>query len=209
MKRFKKRFFELFLLTLAFSILGSGCAKNPFRTRNSPEPISGGGTWTPPSKPEIVLENLLHSYNEKIIENFNLCLSDTFLFSAPEDSIEAVNNHREWLFASWNLSVEKRVTSNVFKTFSEKKDSLDFVLYMDFGSMKKGEMTDTTAALSLDYKLSIYQFKPTEQVETAEGVATFYLRETGLSWWSIYFWSDVPSVSGGYDWGDFKAEYRD
>jgi hypothetical protein len=75
--------------------------------------------------------------------------------------------------------------------------------------MKKGEMTDTTAVLSLNYKLSIYQFKPTEQVKTAEGVATFYLKETGLSWWSIYFWSDVPSVSGEYDWGDFKAEYRD
>jgi len=197
------------LLTLVFVVLFLGCAKSPFRTRNSPEPISGGGTWTPPSKPEIVLENLLHSYNEKIIENFNLCLSDTFVFSAPEDSIEAVNNNREWLFTNWNLSVEKRVTSNIFKTFSEKKDSLDLTLFMDFGSMVKGEWTDTTAVLSINYRLSIYQFKPTEQVDTAEGVATFYLKETGLSWWSIYFWSDVPKVSGRDDWGDFKAEYRD
>jgi len=209
MKRFKKIYFGLILLISVFIVLSLGCAKNPFRTRNSPEPISGGGTWTPPSEPETVLKNLLHSYNEKIIENFNLCLADSFVFSASEDSIEAVNDHREWLFSNWNLSVERRVTSNIFKTFSGKKDSLDLVLFMDFGSMVKEEWTDTIAALSINYRLSIYQFKPTEQVKTAEGVATFHLRQTGLSWWSIFFWSDVPLVSGGYDWGDFKAEYRD
>ena len=182
-------------------IIFSGC-KNPFKTRSSPPPSGEAGTWNTPSKPEIVLENLMNSYNEKIIENFNQCLSDTFVFSAPEDSIE-----REVLFSNWNGNVEKRVTTNIFNLTKQYPDSVDFILSIDFDNIIKDEITDSTEVLSVNYTLSILRYKPEYETKKAEGVSTFHLKETGLSWWAIYFWEDRPK-SSDYNWADFKAEYR-
>jgi len=182
--------------------LFSGC-KNPFRTRSSPPPSGQVGTWSTPSKPEIVLENLMHSYNEKIIENFNLCLSDSFVFSAPEDSIEM-----EYLFSDWDKSTEKMVTTNIFNVSKQHPDSVDFILSFDFDNIQRGETTDSTEVLSVSYTLSIFRYKPKEELIKAEGISTFHLKDSGLNWWSIYFWEDLPKSSGGYSWADFKGEYR-
>jgi len=202
----KGRNLQIFSVLFILIIL-SGC-KNPFKTRKSPPPKGQVGTWSTPSKPEIVLENLMHSYNEKIIENFNLCLSDTFVFSAPEDSIEAANINQDYLFADWNQNTEKRVTANIFNIFKQYPDSIDFSLYLNFETISKGEQTDSTEVLFIDYKLSIWRFKPKQDTIEATGTSTFHLKETGLNWWSIYFWEDRPKSSGGYNWADFKAEYR-
>lgn len=197
----KGRQIHFFSIIFFILIIFSGC-KNPFKTRNSPPPKGQVGTWSTPSKPEKVLENLMHSYNEKIIENFNLCLSDTFVFSAPEDSIE-----REYLFSNWGKSTEKMVTSNIFYTSTQHPDSIDF-FFIDFKTIGKGEITDSTEVLFVDYTLKIWRYKPKEEMIEAEGISTFHLKETGLNWWSIYFWEDRPKSSGGYNWADFKAEYR-
>lgn len=196
----KGRNLQIFSVLFILIIL-SGC-KNPFKTRKSPPPKGQVGTWSTPSKPEIVLENLMHSYNEKIIENFNLCLSDSFVFSAPEDSIEM-----EYLFSNWDKSTEKMVTANIFNTSRQHPDSIDFLLFMDFNTIRKMEV-DSTEILFIDYTLSIWRFKPEDEVIEAEGTSTFHLKETGLNWWSIYFWEDRPKSSGGYNWANFKAEYR-
>lgn len=201
----KEKYLHIFII-LFIGIFLLEC-KNPFKTRKSPPPKGQVGTWSTPSKPEIVLENLMHSYNEKIIENFNLCLSDSFVFSAPEDSIEAANINQDYLFADWNQNMEKRVTANIFNIFKQYPDSIDFSLYLNFETISKGEQTDSTEVLFIDYILSIWRFKPEEEMIKATGIATFHLKETGLNWWSIYFWEDHPKTSDVSDWADFKIEY--
>lgn len=196
----KEKYLHIFII-LFIGIFLLEC-KNPFKTRKSPPPKGQVGTWSTPSKPEIGLENLMYSYNEKIIENFNLCLSDTFVFSAPEDSIE-----REYLYSDWDKSIEKMVTANIFNTSRQHPDSIDF-FFIDFKTIGKGEITDSTEILFVDYTLKIWRYKPEEEVIKAEGTSTFHLKETGLNWWSIYFWEDRPKSPGGYNWADFKAEYR-
>jgi hypothetical protein len=181
-----------------------GC-KNPFKTRKSPQPIVWEGTWDTPSDPKIVIQNLLYAYNEKIIGNFILCLCDSFRFSAPEDSIKAVQDNREELFANWDRSTEINVTNSIFTTFRQNVDSISYVLSFDPSPPVPDDVSDTVAVLSRDY-LFIFNFKSAPP-ETATGTATFHMRQT-WNWWSIYFWSDIPDVSGGDDWGDFKAEFR-
>ena len=197
-----------------FLILGSlflficllGC-KNPFKTRKSPPPIITEGTWDTPFRPEIVIQNLLYAYNEKIIGNFILCLSDSFGFSASEDSIDAVNQGRPELFANWDKSTEVSVTTNIFTTFRQNVDSISYVLSFDPSPPVPDDIGDTVAVLSRDYLLFISKAVPPETT-WVKGTATFHMRQTSLNWWSIYFWSDIPDVSGGYDWGDFKAGFR-
>ena len=194
----------LLLWSLVFFFYLQGC-KNPFKTRKSPPPIITEGTWDTPYLPKIVIENLLHAYNEKITGNFILCLCDSFRFSAPEDSIKAVQDNREELFANWDRSTEINVTNSIFTTFRQNVDSISYVLSFDPSPPVPDDVGDTVAVLSRDY-LFIFNFKSAPP-ETAKGTATFHMRQT-WNWWSIYFWSDIPDVSGEDDWGDFKAEFR-
>ena len=198
----------LLLWSLFFCFYLPGC-KNPFKTRKSPEPITTEGTWDTPYLPKIVIENLLHAYNEKIIGNFILCLCDSFRFSAPEDSIEAVQDNREELFANWDRSTEINVTNSIFTTFRQNVDSISYVLSFDPSPSVPDDVGETVAVLLRNYQLFIFNLKSAPPETTlAKGTATFHMRQTSLNWWSIYFWSDIPDVSGGDDWGDFKAEFR-
>ncbi len=209
MQKAMKKIGFIFIFALLMGILVfSGC-KNPFKTRRSPKPEGQRGTWDTPVEPKVVIQNLLFAYNEKIIENFNTCISDTFAFSAPEDSIQAVNRNRPELFAHWDAAAEKMVSSSLFDFFRENSDSIDYLLFFDFETYREDKESDTLAIVTVNYRITIHQFKSEEEEpEEAKGVATFYLRETSLAWWSIFFWTDIPDTAGGYDWAAFKAQFR-
>ena len=197
----------LSLLLMAYCCV-AGC-KNPFKTRNSPPPEFREGTWETPALPEIVIKNLLNAYRERIIDNFAECLSDSFRFSAPEDSIDAANYGRPWLFESWDTDVEIRVTDNIFKTVCQNSDSLDYDLNLYPTSPNQDEENDTLAVLYRDYQLFVYDLKASSPETTlAKGTAAFHMRQSSLNWWSIYFWSDLPAAAGEDDWADFKARFR-
>jgi hypothetical protein len=196
----------LFSFLLLWGISLSGC-KNPFKTRNSPQPIVSEGTWETPAHPEIVIQNLLYAYNEKIIGNFIQCLCDSFRVSAPEDSIDAVNHGWADLFANWDRSIEISVTTGIFNTARQRPDSLSYVLSFHSTPPVPDEVSDTVAVLSRDYELLIFYGKDAP-TDTAKGTATFHMRQTSLNWWSIYFWSDIPAQTGKDDWADFKAKFR-
>jgi hypothetical protein len=185
-----------------------GC-KNPFRTRESPPPIISEGTWETPSQPEIVIQNLLYAYNERIIGNFIQCLADSFRFSAPEDSIDAVNQGRTDLFTGWDRSVELSVTTRIFDISRQYPDSISYVLSFKLTPPVPDDLGDSLATLSREYELLTISGKSTPPDSTlAKGIATFWMRETSLNWWSIYLWKDIAAVANSADWADFKAQYR-
>jgi hypothetical protein len=186
-----------------------GC-KNPFRTRESPPPAAETeGTWKTPSEPADVIQNLFYAYNEMVISNFDRCLCDSFKFSAPEDSIKAVQDNRDELFADWGRSVEVSVTANMFSLFRQRSDSVSLTLLFDPVPPLPDDISDTAAVLLRDYEIYVFDMKAVPAETTlAKGTATFHMEQTSLNWWCIRFWSDVPEVSGGYDWGDFKAQFK-
>jgi hypothetical protein len=205
---FRHGFVFISILGLILILSFSGC-KNPFRTRNSPPPIISEGTWETPSQPEIVIQNLLYAYNERIIGNFIQCLADSFMFSAPEDSIDAVNHGRTDLFAGWNRSVELSVTTRIFDISRQYPDSISYVLSFDLTPPVPDDIGDSLATLSREYELLTISGKSSPPESTlAKGIATFWMRETSLNWWSIYLWKDIALVANTPDWADFKAQYR-
>jgi hypothetical protein len=181
------------------------CAKNPFSTRGTEDPYGSAGTWETPQTPAVAVQNLLYAYNEMVISNYELCFSDSFLFSSPEDSIDAVNDGRGDLFAGWNKQVEVGVANNIFSTYSAS-DSLDLLLTLIPAEDYVDIIGDTTAVLYRNYSLIL--LSAVSDTITAEGLATFHLCQEQLNWWTIYLWQDIPAVSGETDWGDIKAEYR-
>jgi len=201
-------FIFILIIILMLSLCIWGC-KNPFRTRESPPPIISEGTWETPSQPEIVIQNLLYAYNERIIGNFIQCLADSFRFSAPEDSIDAVNQGRTDLFAGWDRSVELSVTTRIFDISRQYPDSISYVLSFNLTPPVPDDIGDSLATLSREYELLTISGKSTPPDSTrAKGIATFGMKQTSLNWWSIYLWKDIAAVANTEDWADFKAQYR-
>ncbi|UCC79945.1 MAG: hypothetical protein JSW64_00900 [Candidatus Zixiibacteriota bacterium] len=194
---------RLFLL-LALTLLWGGCFKDPISTRDTQDPYGSSGTWETPQSPEVAVNNLLFAYNEMIISNYQLCFSDSFIYSSPEDSIDAVNDGRGDLFANWNRSVEISVTNNIFSTYSND-DSSNLILALGVSNEYSDQIEDSTAILHRDYDLVV--ITSNEDTALYSGRAVFHLSEEQLNWWTIYLWEDVP-VDVGDDWGDFKALFR-
>jgi len=189
-------------------ILMAACAKNPFSTRGTQDPYGSAGTWETPQSPGVTVQNLLFAYNEMVISNYQLCFSDSFLFSSPEDSIDAVNDGRGGLFVDWDKQVEVGVANNIFSTYSAA-DTLDLFLTLTSAEDYVDIIGDTSAVLYRNYNLALITITA-DSADTviAEGLATFHLYQEQLNWWTIYLWEDIPAVSGEIDWGDIKAEYR-
>jgi hypothetical protein len=188
-------------------MLFPACAKNPFSTRGTEPPVGATGTWETPQSPEIVIQNLLFAYNQMNIGNYQLCLSMDFIFSSPEDSIDAANSGRPDLFANWDKQAEVATATNIFASFSGA-DSLD--LYLSLTRSLPDLIEDSTAIIYREYVLRIIYSHSGGLADTliAQGKARFHLTQEQLYWWTIRWWEDEPELAGSYDWGDFKAEYR-
>jgi hypothetical protein len=199
-----KRLLSLILVIFAGI---SGCSKDPIHTRDSQEPAGSTGTWETPATPEAVVTNLMYAYIEKNIQNYQLCLAEKFFYSAFEDSIEAEAQGNGYLYHDWNKEVEVSVTENIFSAFSASGYYLD--LLMSSSSDYPDSIGDTLAVIYRDYTIRIVTADSLiPDTSRVEGLAAFHLSQSLFSWWSIYLWEEGPSAQGGYDWGDFKAEYR-
>jgi hypothetical protein len=186
----------------------SSCAKDPFSTRGTNPPVGSGGTWETPQSPEVTVRNLLFACNERVITNYERCFSDSFLFSAPEDSIDAVNGGNPDLFADWNRAAELATAANIFTSFSGT-DTMGLFLTLSPSPDRTDIVEDSSAILFRNYSLRIIVGQPgIADTMIATGMATFHLLEEQLNWWTVNWWEDRPAEAGKYDWGDFKAEYR-
>lgn len=195
------------ILIFLFAVLLTGCFKDPLSTRGTEDPYGSSGTWETPQSPEVAINNLLFAYNEMIISNYQLCFSDSFRYSSPEDSIDAVNNGRGDLFIDWNKAAEISVTNNIFSTYSGS-DSINLILTMSPAQNYADQIEDSTAILHRTYGLVIITANQDTSFTTSySGRAVFHLWEEQLNWWTVYLWEDIPADSQD-DWGDFKALFR-
>jgi len=198
-------------MVAAIAVLGlaiAGC-KNPFTHRSSEPPTGLSGTWEVPSMPRVVISNLLFAYSERNINNFRRCLSDSFFFSAYEDSIEAEQNGQGWIYQNWDVDVEAAVTRRMFQNYPSGSDSASMNLVIDLSYNPIDQENDSTAVLVRAYSLMIvhYGALATDTV-MAVGEATFAMSRSSLEGWSIDIWSDRADLDFDFDWAKFKALFR-
>lgn len=194
------------MVVLVWLIIG-GCLKNPFATRHSESPVGVTGTWETPATPETAIRNLLYACNEKVIQNYQSCLNDNFVFSAPEDSIRAESQGSGTLYHNWDKNTEILTAQNLFSTFSASGYQL--FLSMLESADNPDSIGDTIAVIYREYVIRMV-VGDSIGVDTtiAEGLATFRLNQAQFGFWNIFFWRDLPDTVGGYDWGQIKATYR-
>jgi hypothetical protein len=184
-----------------------GCLKNPFATRHSESPAGVTGTWETPASPETAIRNLLYACNEKIVQNYQSCLADDFVFSAPEDSIRAESQGSGYLYYNWDKNTEILTAQNLFSTFGSTGYQLLFSMLES--ASNPDSIGDTIAVIYREYVIRII-VADSVGIDTtnARGLATFRLNQAQFGFWNIYFWRDLPDTVGGYDWGQLKAMYR-
>jgi len=206
MVQFKDRWLVVILI---FLICGITACKNPFSHRNSEDPVGSSGTFEFPTTPTVVITNLLFAYNERNINNFRQCFSDSFKFSAYEDSIEAEQRGQGYIFHNWDITVEEAVTRSIFQSFPSGLDSSYMRINIDLSSNEFDEETDSTATLLRSYEIAfIIQGDETADTTFAVGESMFKMSRSHLAGWIIDVWSDRPDEKFELDWADFKALFR-
>lgn len=198
---------KTFLIVLTVILGLGGCLKNPVATRDAQDPAGSTGTWDTPATPEQVLINMIYAYNEKNIQNYQLCFANDFIFSATEDSIEAEAQGNGYLFRGWDKSVEVSVTENLFPSFTAEGNSLDMVLSPS--SDYPDSIGDSLAVMYREYSLRIVTADSLDADTTIiQGLVSFSSSRNPFNWWSIYFWQEIPFDGTDYSWANLKAEYR-
>ncbi len=194
-------------MIVVLALFVCGCLKNPFATRHSESPVGVIGTWETPAAPETAIRNLLYACNEKVVQNYQSCLTDNFVFSAPEDSIRAESQGSGTSYYYWDKNTEILTAQNLFSTFSAPGYQL--FLSMLESANNPDSIGDTIAVIYRKYVIRMI-VGDSIGVDTtiAEGLATFRLNQAQFGLWNIYFWRDLPDTVGGYDWGQLKATYR-
>jgi hypothetical protein len=191
-------------MLLLIALLIGGCIKNPFATRHSESPAGVTGTWETPAAPDAVLRNLLNAYNEKNDQNYQSCLADNFIFSAPEDSIGQVSGNP---YDGWDKAVEILTAQNIFSTFRISGHQL--LLSVRGSTNNPDSIGDTVAVIYRNYEIRIIIADSIGSDTTiAQGLGIFRLSSVQIGLWNIYFWQDLPEPVGSYDWAQFKVEYK-
>ncbi len=198
---------KYFLMILIAMVSITACLKNPFGTRDAQAPAGSSGTWETPATPEVVLLNFMFAVSEMNIQNYQLCLSDEFRFSSPQDSIEAEGEGNGYLYRFWDKAAEVSSTENMFSSFAAESRSLDLIL--STSTDNPDSIGDSLAVMYRDYIVRIIDVDSLSADTTIiEGLASFSASRSMFNWWSLYLWSEIP-VSGSNDnWADLKAEYR-
>jgi len=187
------------LILFCFAMLAiSGCGLFEPRT---PEQPGGGGTWVPPTTPEIVLDNLATSMKQKVIANYGLNFTADFVFHPdPSDSIQLTAT-QPYTYDNWTDSIEVRVAQTIF----------DETAAFDLAFTKR----DTTIFVDPDHCVFYYKYflQVTSRAGGTEyyrGLVEFHLRREGGANWYIYVWIDKrdPDFSSIKTWGYLKGTRR-
>jgi hypothetical protein len=178
------------------ALAGSGC--NLFDTRD-PE---GGGTgtdfWIPPTRPEIIVQNLLTSLEQGSFGDYQRTFAPDFEFVPDGVDVTQLGIERpgEPVYESWNRDVETQVAETIFGT----AQSLDLRLTFDEEQLlDEGRLHKYTYILTLETGQGVHVY---------QGQAWFEIVQQSNGDWLIAGWQDVTTPVTVESWGRLKGRNR-
>jgi len=190
-----QRLFRLLVLTILV-----GCT-NPFSTRDPEQPTSGGLSWVPPRRPEIVLENLKTAILEQNIENYLRCLSDSTRQARPYRFIAdpQVASENPGTFENWTREDERAYFSQLRAQLPP--DSLRFLTLVPVQTTQYAD----SALFIQNYTLTVRHTQQDHGVPgVVSGQARFWMGTDQFGDWAIYRWED-RALGAAPTWSALKA----
>lgn len=188
-----------FLPLLAIVCLFSACEL--FETRDAEPPETGSATFTPPTTPDLVLENLQHAVREKNTGNYLRCLVDTLNSTQQYRFIPsaAALGRYATTFADWSLQAER----SYFSTLTAYTGSAGLASLQLSGSFVL--LSGDSAVYEGGYDLT-FRHGVNGVAEQVRGSVQFVLHTDRSSTWSITRWTDFP-VTDQTSWSEWKGRF--
>ncbi|GJM44240.1 MAG: hypothetical protein DHS20C21_10820 [Gemmatimonadota bacterium] len=184
-------------IVVALWLPGAGCGL--FDTR---DPVIGdteGGIWIPPTRAEIVVENLERAFEAGVFTDYQRALTEDFLFTPDESDVATYEQERpgEDVFGEWTAEVETNAAESI---------------WTGAGGELELTLTFTTEQLIPEGRLRKYDYTllvtTSGQAQEYRGEAWFSLTQLTGGDWAIFGWEDVASDSQVPSWGFLKGAQR-
>ena len=191
-----KYFFYCSFLIINFSLL-IGCGI--FDTREPENPVTIRSTFVPPTSPELVLENLSFSIQEKNSVNYNKCITDELYIYVPDT--KSLQNYRE-IFMNWSKNSERRYIDNLIAATNPTATS---VLFLDNDNML---LINSDSAIYTAEYIVVFQHIKTNIPKSAKGNLTMYISSDDNNLFSIKRWEDFRQNDDDFTWSEFRANFN-
>ncbi len=185
----------LFILLIPFHL---SC--DLFMTRDPEDPADRKSNFQSAFVPEIVIENLKYSFEDKNVQNYLACFVDTS-FSARsfhfQPSSEALSQY-QFLGQGWSLNDEQRYLNSIIASVPT-----DFPLILSFTDETFSRSGDTVV-YSASYSINLPFIQP--ETSIYQGNVQFNMTNDARSVWVIYYWQDIK-LQNNPSWSELKGKY--
>jgi len=159
-----------------------------------PESGDGAGHWEPPTKPQIVLQNLENALTYVIADNYSACLDPSFRF-LPDPSLQG-GVYEEWYFAAED-SVIRALFSHLDYTYQ-------FPVQLEWEITQEDEGAGWYTC-EATYRITV--FVNWGEALYARGRWKLTMREdSDTKLWAITQWEDFKEDTT--TWAELKALFR-
>ncbi|MFN8178507.1 MAG: hypothetical protein U0167_11270 [bacterium] len=186
----------LMAIALAAILPGAGC--NLFEARKPAEGGTSNTVWTPPTTPNIVVENLRLALEAGIFGDYSRAFTDDFTFVPDATDVVQLGIERpgQAVFDGWTRDVETQVAESIRTAAT----SLDLQLVFSSEQIvAEGRLQkyDYTLTLTTATRTDVYQ-----------GQAWFEIHPIPGGEWRIARWEDVITPQTNESWGRLKGRNR-
>ena len=167
--------FSFIILLILFI---SGCSL--FDTRTPEPPTQNGGTFIPPTSPDIVIDNFIDCIRNKNVDNYIACFDSAYVFVASGNAITMFPS----FFDNWKVSNERRYFLALTTTLGQS-NSFNINLFNKNFEI----MTADSVVLVADYNIYMDWYNVNYPSEY-EGKLLFTIVPTQNGLWGISRWQD-------------------
>ena len=187
---------RIFFFILAVLFI-NGC--DLFSTRDAELPNQSRSNYQTPVTPDILIQNLINSLNDKNLENYLLSFSDPnftnkiFSFSASSSAISQFPA----LANNWGINNEQQYFNNLISKV--QKDQPITLNLSNISSSPQGDSLFYTASYFINIPSISADIQPNYQ-----GELRFSMVRDSRAIWTIYFWQDTKN-SNLPSWSELKG----
>ena len=187
---------KIILPLLAVCLVIYGCGI--FDTRESEKPNTIRSTYIPPTTPELVIDNISFSVQEKNSDNYIKCVSPIGFQYVPDSKSQLIYGS---LFVGWNSTSEKKYFDNLVGATEVTASS---VLFLDNKNFTL--ISSDSATFNARY-IIVFQHRISNIPKSAEGNVTMYLSTDENNLFYISRWEDYRINDTDFTWSELRANF--
>lgn len=177
------------------------CSCDLFKTRSVEPPSEARSTFTQPTSPAIVLDNLIFAVIEKNLDNYMRCFVDTNFSSRRYTYFpDAVSQSSYPVFANWTLGSERAYYSNLI-IFTDPNAPSNF-----FQDNVIVNASIDSAIVDMDY-IFVFNHNRSSAPRETKGKLRFRMATDVRGLWSVHSWSDFINANNDTTWSVMKANF--